>query len=98
MSPKDDKTTFEEKDFSECMRNYFPQAFNFQGFLGFTSANKVQPNNNIDLIMVDFLNLNPDYYSDTTHLEKRDYFRVDMKRQYQAIQQELNNNSEGIAN
>ncbi|CDW90301.1 zinc finger protein dhhc domain containing [Stylonychia lemnae] len=79
----------------ECMKNYFPQAFNFQGFLGITASNKLIPVNDIDLTMIDFINLNADYYKDTQHLEKRDFFRVNARRSVENIVKSAGGDNDG---
>lgn len=61
----------------KCISNAKYQGLTYQGFFGLTTMNREQKANDIDVKMIEFSNLNADFYQDTEKLESRDYFKFD---------------------
>lgn len=75
-SPNDD----EPSRYTDCFIQQYEKVLSFQGFFGLTSANLNSSQNDIDLKMIDFFNLNSDYYQSVVGIEKRDYFAFERKK------------------
>ena len=61
----------------KCIQGQKHGGLTYQGFFGFTSMNQKMKANDIDLKMIEFFNLNADFYEETSQLQHRDYFSHD---------------------
>jgi hypothetical protein len=64
-----------------CFGNNYDNVLNVQGFFGLTAGNQQSKNNDIDLKMIEFYNLNSNYYQNVYGIEKRDYFEFEKKKE-----------------
>jgi hypothetical protein len=64
-----------------CIKKQKYEQLYYQGFFGLTAVNERRTQNDIDLKMVEFFNMNSHYYQETQGIEKKDYFAQENNHQ-----------------